>query len=288
MKTKKPLGIILGITDNWAFAAGTVLIGMKKHVKKTPYDTIIYHNGLSHEHQATLNRIYPCDFREYEAKVPDVDKFRRVSLMTFSRYECFELLSYYRNVLWIDADVLVMRDLSTMLEQNTSGIAMYKHSGIPMSVSFSDSVPNYDMNRECFNAGILLLNDNLKERTLLKKWCYEQTAECVNAVNSDQAVINLMLQAFDLTVSELDIRYNCPSNQETRETVILHPWGEQKFWNGIVHPLWDSYYKQWRNLGGDGPQLERPSRWRFLNPAHVSKALWIRARKITTKMVFKD
>ena len=259
MNGKKPLVIVLGITGDWAFAAGTVLLGLQEHKPKHDHDVIIYHQNLSDKNQWLLYQIHPCIFIDYDVDLVNAEKFSRVSEMAFSRYECFGLLAEYEKVLWLDSDVLIKGDISGLIEIHGAGIAMYKHEGIPMSVSFSLPVPGFDMVRECFNDGIFLVTDSLDDFGALKEWCYEKTNEWSSEINSDQAIVNLLLQEFVLSVSELDMRYNCPPDKELSQTVIIHPWGERKFWDGHVHPLWDKYYFQWRALGGDGPAIRRGS-----------------------------
>lgn len=248
---------MLGITDNWAFAAGTVLFGLQEHNPRLNYDVIIYHQNLSDKNRKLLYQIYPCTFIDYDIKLVNERKFARVSKMAFSRYECFGLLSKYKKVLWLDSDILIKGSISGLIDSCVSGAALYKHEGIPMSISFSSPVPGFDMTRECFNDGIFLFSDELYDPQMLKEWCYEKTNEWTNEINSDQAIINLLLQKFDLAVSGLDIKYNCPPDRESTQTVIVHPWGTRKFWDGHIDPLWDKYYFKWKALGGDGPIIRR-------------------------------
>ena len=257
MDTKKPLALVLGITGDWAFAAATVLLGLRKFKLRHDHELIIYHQGLSNKDQRLLYQIHPCFFIEYDTDLVNTDKFSRVSKLSFSRYECFGLLEKYEMVVWLDSDILIEGDISDMIDSIVSGIAMYKYDGIPTSVSFSSPVPGYDMTKDCFAAGTLSLTDSLDNYGALRKWCYEKTNEWANHISSDQAIINLLVQEFDLSVTELDMKYCCPPHMESSETVIVHPWGERKFWNGHVHPLWDKYYFQWRASGGDGPVIRR-------------------------------
>ena len=66
-----------------------------------------------------------------------------------------------------------------------------------------------------------------------------------------------MLQEFNIQVQEVPREYDCPLHEESRKTIILHTWGDKKFWDGHVHPLWDRYYFQWKALGGEGPVIRR-------------------------------
>ena len=286
MNVKKPLAIVLGITDNWAFAAGTVLLGLQQYKLEHEYDVIIYHKKASDKNRQLLYQIHPCVFIDYDIALVNAEKFARVSKMAFSRYECFDLLESYSKVLWLDSDILIKGDISSLIDSCSSGLAMYKHVDIPMSVSFSMPVPGFNMARECFNDGIFLLADSLNNPSSLREWCYEKTNKWANEINSDQAVINLLLQEFDLPVSELDMKYNCPPDQESTETIILHPWGRDKFWDGYVNPLWDKYFFQWRALGGDGPVIQRGLLGRLVTLGILHKEPTLRSklyRKLTQR-----
>jgi len=247
----KRVAFVLGVTGNWAFAAATVIVGLKKHLKNiTDYDIIIFHSGLSDQEKEALNKIHECIFYEYDIRITKPDKFKRVSKLAFSRFECFDLLNYYETVAWLDSDILILGDISGMINSCQTGISMFLHKNIPMSVSFSDSVQGFDMNMECFNDGIFLINRKLSFREELKNWSYEKTNEYIDAINSDQAIFNLMLQQFDIKVTELAARFNCHPHALVENPVIIHPWGEQKFWNHYNNELWNAYYMEWMSKGG--------------------------------------
>ncbi|MFC2128723.1 glycosyltransferase [Bacteroidota bacterium] len=252
MKKKGYLAIVLGITGNWAFTAGTILIGLKHHLKIEEYDVIIYQQNLLKKDADCLMKIHPCIFNQYKFRNINVpmDKFKRVSEMAFSRFECFDLLDDYKNVIWIDVDALILKDFSNIINNLNNGIGMYPHQNTPISVSFSNSVPGYNMQAECFNSGIIFLNDSLVKRKFLSDWCYSSVEKHIKYISSDQAIINLMLQEFDIKPKEIAVKYNCPPSSETEDTVIVHPWGNRKFWNDIYHPVWEGYFQKWRKMGG--------------------------------------
>lgn len=260
----------MGITDDWAFAAATVLVALQRYRIAHDYDLIIYHHNLRPRNQRLLNEIHPCSFRDYDITLLNPERFSRLSRLTFSRYECFALLQTYSKVLWLDSDILIKSDISNLFSIDQSGIAMYKHERIPIIVSFSSSVSGFDMTKDCYNSGLLLVTDKLENPQELKDWCYRKTNEWATSIMSDQAIINLMLQEFDLTVSHLDITFNCHPDKESCHTVILHPWGNRKFWDGRIHPLWDYYYLQWTALGGDGPII----RWDPLRRLIIFRMLY--------------
>jgi len=112
MGEKKNIAITFGITGNYAFALGNVLIGLKKHSPNLNADIIVFEQGVSEKDKILLNSIIPCNFIQY--KFPDDifltnDTLKRFSELTFSRFECFKLLGQYKNVLWLDVEVLKER-----------------------------------------------------------------------------------------------------------------------------------------------------------------------------------
>jgi lipopolysaccharide biosynthesis glycosyltransferase len=242
--------IVLGITGDWAFAAATVLFGLKQHFHNQSYDIIIFHDNMATHDQESLNKIHECHFIQYAIKLINPDKFNRVTKMAFSRFECFGLLEKYENVIWIDSDVLIVGNLDKLVSQNQTGFSMYRHENIPINVSFSSNVDGYNMNADCYNDGIFIINRSLKHPLQLKKWCYEKTEKFFKHINSDQAIINLLLQEFDIEVTSLDLKYNCHPENNFQNPLIFHPWGPGKFWNKFWNPIWDSYYQQWLELKG--------------------------------------
>ena len=237
------IAIMMGITKDWAFAAATVLLALKKTCT-VDYEVIIQHNGLSSKDMKVLNSICTCTFNEYNKAIGD--KFKRVTNMAFSRFEVFKLIAHYDRILWIDADTLVLKDISPLFNIETQGIAMFKHKNTPMLNSFSKAVPGYDMKKECYNTGVLMVSNKLPFGVY--DWCYKKVSEWYDSINSEQAIINAMLQRFNITPTTLNINYNCHPNRKTKSTVILHPWGLRKFWKGHPNEKWDELYKEWLKL----------------------------------------
>lgn len=250
MNNKKSV-IVIGITSNWVFAAATVLFGLRDYLNCDEYDVLIYHDNLSEGNQDRLKRILDCRFMQYDIDLIKSNRFKRVSRLAFSRFECFGLLDEYTNVVWLDADILIKGEINNLIKCCNTGFAMFPHENTPISVSFSSSVPGFDMNAQCYNDGVFVLTDCIRhDPQQLRNWCYEKTNQFSDHINSDQAIVNLLLQAFEIQVSPLDIKYNCHPGTQCEEVSILHPWGEGKFWNQYWEPAWDGYYQKWLAMGG--------------------------------------
>lgn len=245
---KKPLCFCLGFTDDWAFAGATVLLGLRDKLKISEYDVVIYHQNLSQEHKERLNKIHKCIFREYHYRDDGIVSERilmRLPELTFARYECFNLLEEYETAVWLDSDILILDDFSEILEKEGEGIKMKAHVGIPMRNSFRKDIIGYDMQTVLFNTGIIILHDHLEAYSSLTTYCYEQTKLYSEYINSDQAVINLMLQDFNIKVKHLAEKYNSSPVNGVNGSVISHPWGATKFWNGYINHTWNKYADEW-------------------------------------------
>jgi len=252
MSGKAKLAFCVGVTKSWMFAAANAMLSIRKHFRGPQCDFVVF---VETEPSSEERRIFrdiserAC-FQRFDPQRIRSEKFKRVSNMAFARFDCFPLLDHYENVVWIDADACCVGDISGMLDCNTAGIAMFKHAGIPMRVSFCKDVPGVNMDLECYNDGIFLLSDRIARYQEIGPLLFSFTDDYMDFINSDQAVVNLMLQKCALAVSELPGIYNQRPENATSDSRILHPWGEGKFWNRYYLDEWDCNYLIWKKLGG--------------------------------------
>lgn len=104
MTYKKELAIVFGSTGNMVFALGNMLIGLKKHNSELKADFIVYEQNISENDKNLLKFIISCDFKKYQFPKKDIlteDTLKKFSELSFSRFECFNLLKEYKNVLWL-------------------------------------------------------------------------------------------------------------------------------------------------------------------------------------------
>jgi len=252
---KKDCALVFGITGDYTFALGNVLLGLKKHCKTFWNDIIIFHTDVTVEHQEKLNSILKCKFinfgkNEWCKKVLDAMPANRYSIATFFRYECFNLLTEYKKVLWSDVDILVQSDFSDILAYgDISGYACTRsHEFTPIEANFSQIIEGYDMFIPIYNAGFLLITDILLKYGDLAKWCYEKTIELADILRMpDQGILNLMLQDFNIKAEEIDIyKFHCftdwPQALDPSVASIVHAYSPRKFWNNadisLKFPEW--------------------------------------------------
>ena len=201
-----------------------------------------------------MNSILPCTFIEYKFPQQNClleETLQKFSELTFSRFECFNLLNDYKKVLWLDIDILIQKDISPLLEEVSTGISLL--GGLKAGDDFSVEVKGLEKDKENFNAGIIYLQDNLMDYQEYTNWCYEKTVELSKIlVSADQGIINLLIKEKHLNVHRLDWKYNFNPcfRGNTSFAVILHTYCPEKFWNYWNFKEWNENYKLWISMGG--------------------------------------
>lgn len=260
---KKKFAVILCSTSNQMFAVGNVLIGIKKHfsLPEKEYDIILYISGIINEKdEKALKQIYQnIIINHYQSPIEKSMKNANCalmwSLMTFARYEAFDLLYKYNKVLYLDTDVLIQKDIINLLDINKDISVSYEHTNIKGNVENKLLAENfyenkYNLNLKVFNAGVFLINDSIKNPDEIKEWCYKMSTEWRM---TDQPILNLMVQEFNLEVNDFSNKYNryyFTNNSNNEDACILHTAWDKKFWNGPDCEEWNENNKKWGELGG--------------------------------------
>jgi len=257
--TKKDKLIVMGATGNITFAPANVLLGIKKHSPDLNSNFLIFHNNISEKDQELMNSIIPCKFIEYQMPIDtsgvEKSSFERYTKLSFSRYECFNLLKEYKNIIWLDIDILIQKDISGLFQLCDKGIGLFKEEA-PLQECFSKPIDNYNMFASHYNSGVISLSDELINYDKMADWLYKKTYELADYLYyADQGIINLLIQEFDLDVTDIGENYNYhPTKPSTNKAVIVHSYSPEKFWlyyNSKYHfNEWDKNYRQWIKLGG--------------------------------------
>lgn len=205
------------VAVKWIFdQTCTLLTNLEENIS-VPYDLYVFHEGLTPEQQTVIKEVYNCkDIKEYDEFTES--NTREFTSQTMARYECFNLLKYYNQVMWLDIDILIRKNIDEMFYEYTDGIcAVTKELGfernftgwvIPDDIIPVDKIP---MGEPFSNFGIMIVNDNLPNHQELAKWCTEKTYQLFEDDKlyfPDQAVLNFMIWNFDLPLTKMDIKYN--------------------------------------------------------------------------------
>lgn len=169
----------------------------------------------------------------------------------FARFEGFALLQKYKHVVCMDSDILVQKELVNVLEQATQPIGMTL-DGLPsVQQNFWGDIPGYNLSVPCFNAGFIVLHHR-PDAARIHQWLYDMLQKYAPICYlGDQGLINLALQAFNITPTVLPALYNLPASRPTRllkQAYIIHATGPRKFWQYYYFDEWYKSYARWAQL----------------------------------------
>lgn len=268
---QKNTAVVLGATGNLTFALGVVLKGLERHSAALleRADVIIYYQNMDEACRRALNQIAPCRFVEYH--FPHMEGLRPQALrdygeMTFVRYECFRFLKQYEYVLWLDADILIQKDIADIVQHIPHGIGFRReYYDERVRMNFTQDIAGFKMDAPHYNAGIMAISRRLPTPNMdeLSDWCYQKTAELTKwLVFPDQGILLLMCQHFGLTIDALPEAYNCEARRQAsvlKHAAIVHAVGHRKFWKYYYFNEWYQTYREWVKETGIACQNNFPA-----------------------------
>lgn len=255
---KKNRAIVFGLTKNYTFAIACVLLDIKRICQNAVDEIVIYHDGISEKDISLLLNILPIRFIYYHFPItdkailsaPSIQQFTR---MVFTKFECLALLEEYRAVLWLDYDIVIQRDISGLFSKSTSDLKMMS-GGISVRGQLLKSIPEYNMDAEGVAAGTFVFFDSLPNYKNLHKFCYQKLEEYAQYLYMpDQAIFDFMIQEFDLKPDPIDVAIYSPHPTDPKNAesaIIIHAYGQPKFWNGLENENWKKNYRYWLSIGG--------------------------------------
>jgi len=259
------LAFLLGITGNLAFAAGNVALSLNRHMQNGDFDIVIYHRGLNETDRRVRGEIPRVGLRPFDfpdtftsvllERLPAASRFRDWnSLMCFCHFEAFSLLKEYSHVVWLDADIAIQGDIAAITQFAPFGLT----PDTPWTVSenFTHLIDDYRMELPGYCTAIMALSDRLPHQEL-HSWCYEKALNYAHLLkNPDQAIINLALQEFSITVQTMRCaEWQCvPWRDEALAAKIVHFATDRKVWRDadlcVAFPEWYRTHLTWLELGG--------------------------------------
>ena len=270
----KKKAIVIGGTCNDFIPMGVFVINVKNTNLGLVDEIIIFHDGILEEYQIIFNKIFPCRFIYYSFPGYDPDIFNEYvnkyfTPMVFCRYECLKLLNEYSVIMWSDYDVVILKDLSELLEPCHSGIKLIKDDVLPQKQIKNTLLPSineigiqkYNLSKEALSSAIIILYDSLNNYLEMYDWCIKTTkAFGRHLYLTELSIFNLLLQEFNIEVETVNASMYCPhpiNGKINIETKIMHAYGQPKFWNGLKIKEWEDNYHEWLKIGG--PRLKERS-----------------------------
>jgi len=269
-KRVKKKAIVFCATGNMAFAIGSVMMDIIAKTSLKFDEFVIIHNGMNKKDIGILSSIYQTRFIRY--KFPcSKSSFHEGSLnyfteMVYAKFECFNLLKDYSQLLYTDYDIVIQKDINELFDGKSSFKIMYTNNA-KVSDQFFEPIKEFNMDAPAVSCALFFLQDSLPNYSILSDWCYVKAKKFgKNLRYPEQAIFDLLLQNYNLSPEVIPIDPYCSHPELTPNAVnakILHAWGSKKFWNGLYNVQFNQNYQKWLSLGGT-PFKEKP-RW----PLHV-------------------
>ncbi|MDL2210114.1 glycosyltransferase [Desulfovibrio sp. OttesenSCG-928-O18] len=266
---KRPLALLLGITGDYAFAAGVLLLSLRRHSPHWQPDILIHTDGKLPPNDEKLLRELGAQTTPYTPPPAayTAKAINQFSLQSLARFEGLLLLETYSTVIWLDVDIAVQGDISPLASRGPLAIARedpaYNDNGgvTTAAVNVSSPVAGLDLAQPNCNSGVLVFQDTLPDPKGIYRECMDWLeAHADKLLLPDQSAINALVQKYLVTAPELvDFlpieRFNChPRNPQAKYAAIAHMFGPFKTWyDGLTRcafPEWDRDYAQWVSLGG--------------------------------------
>lgn len=256
MHKKKSL-LVMGVTGNYLFSAGNVLLGIQKHCPDLFTDVLVFTDGTApEEDKKAIQKIRPVTFIDFTFQLDNPQDRKRLAgytNMTYSRFEALAYLDQYEKVIWLESDILITGDLTPLLDYARTGIsmAMDRH---PVRDFFNKPIEGYDMNAQGYIGCVIVLSDKLKEPRKMLSYLYET----INRYSSDvtwaeQGIYHLMLEDFGLEVDALPPQFHVLADCDKTNVRLIHLWSNSKPWRTYTANAYDEWYDNhmaWRALGG--------------------------------------
>ena len=221
-------------------------------------EVVVYHDGIREKDRKLINSIFKTRFIEYDykPKARNDEVISYFSRMVYCKYECFALLDDYDEVVWSDYDVVIQKKLDEFCNISGDEFNILTSAEKVRTMLYKDilhsEIREYDIEAQGIPTPLFALSNELKGYADIHKWCYEKTGEWGEDLYlPEQCIFSLAAQEFDLKLHRFDVNdYACHPTKATGNEMIIHAYGQPKFWNGIHNDTWDRLYAGWLELGG--------------------------------------
>jgi len=117
--------IVMYTDENYAFAAANMCIGIQRYCSDWVDEIVIFNEGLTEKTKINILKLYKrVIFKDYTkeyfaSKINIINKtnsfLQRWTHGVFSKLECFDMVNEYENVIYVDVDMLILRDFKNIL-----------------------------------------------------------------------------------------------------------------------------------------------------------------------------
>ena len=260
--------VVMGITGNWAFAAGTVLLALRRHNPALNADIIVFCDGTLPAEDARILQELGAQlvpFTPVDAALT-AEALSVFSPLSLAKFHCFDLLRHYESVVWLDSDILIQDSLEPLFACGPLGLALEDPEfsdppgAKPAQINLHGPVQDFDGGANNLNSGIIVFRNDLPEPETLRQMCLDFVCTHGTLLRyPDQAAFNALVQILlrqaPHGVQLLPQRFNAhPRNPAATFAPVVHAFGAYKLWNdGLTATCfheWQRDYARWLRLGG--------------------------------------
>ena len=252
--------IVTGGTHKDVSAMGVLALNIKEIAPGLADELLIFHDGIRKKEQKIIQKIFPTSFQKYSFPINFQARRRNRSLryftpMLFCKYECFRLLEEYDRVIWTDYDVLILRDLKELLD-NDSGLQIVESGGTLRQMFLPNvseiDMSDYNLEQSCVSTPLFVMTRKIGDYNKFYDWCIKATQKYAAYIDlPEQCIISMLIQRYNIEYFNLcNKKYALHPREYDGKASILHSYGRPKFWEGLYNEQWEKYYRMWCELGG--------------------------------------
>ena len=268
LAVRAPRAVVMGITGNWAFAAGTVLLALRRHNPALNADIIVFCDAALPANDARILQEMGAQlvpFAPLGAELTE-EALSVFSPLSLAKFHCFDLLRHYESVVWLDSDILIQDSVDDLFACGPLGLALEDPQfsdppgAKPAQINLHGAVQGFDGGADNLNSGIIVFRNDLPQADALRHMCTDFV--CRHGVllrYPDQAAFNalaqMLLRQQPQCVQLLPQHFNAhPRNPDAAFAPVVHAFGAYKLWNdgltATCFPEWQRDYARWLRLGG--------------------------------------
>lgn len=270
--------IVMASDSNYMFATANVIIGVEKHSRGLIDKYIIYtptDNPVSKEDQNAAFRL--CDkieFRDYrQPEIEDkfIEKYKdRYSNLIFAKFKIFDILNEYENVLWLDSDLLIQKDISYIftckpMAWRDAVARVINRLSLKGELIQKPDFASIPADATTPNGGVIFVSKTNEMSEFSARECYETLAEINRTIDyigaSDEWIFGYLAWKHQIPVVHLSKEFNnniCDPNRGGKEPSIVHFYEpgplRRKVWKDAlykgVYSEWSDNVEKWLLAGG--------------------------------------
>lgn len=265
---KKENAVAFIINDSYAFAVANLICCIERYDPDFVNQYVVFYSSLSEQNKAALKELVkhiefiPYSEEYFVLKAPNFPLtapcIKKWTHLQMAKFELFELLSRYKKVLYLDADMHILGSIRELFENSPMAWR-------PSSADFRGFVGKFMSIPDGYtmpNGGLIFLTDQISGWQGLTEQCYQLFQDGYKGGirpdrGQDEIILGILNYKNSLGCRVLPMIYNCPlGGKQTNKAKILHFMGPYKVWKNPIllnmFPELIKNVKRFISVGGKG------------------------------------